>query len=90
MPTVHLIIIGKVQGVFYRATAKDVADEMQLKGWVKNTDEGNVEIIATGEEDQLQRFISWCKKGPVRAVVTEVVVTKIPEEQFEKFKIVKG
>ena len=90
MPTVHLIIIGKVQGVFYRATAKDVADEMQLKGWVKNTDEGNVEIIATGEEDQLQRFISWCKKGPARAVVTEVVVTKISEEQFEKFKIVKG
>ena len=90
MPTVHLVIKGKVQGVFYRATAKDVADEMQLKGWVRNTDEGNVEITATGSEDQLLQFINWCKKGPARALVTEVIIDKLPEEQFEKFKIVKG
>ena len=41
MPTVHLLISGKVQGVFFRATAKDVADEIGITGWVKNTDEGD-------------------------------------------------
>jgi acylphosphatase len=42
MPTVHLLVKGKVQGVFFRATAKDVADKMGVKGWVRNTEEGNV------------------------------------------------
>ena len=90
MPTVRLVIKGRVQGVFYRATAKDVADEMEIKGWVRNTEEGNVEITATASEEQLQQFITWCKKGPPRAVVTEVTIDQLADEQFEKFRIIKG
>lgn len=89
MPTVHLIIKGRVQGVFFRATAKDVADEIGVKGWVKNTEEGNVEIMATATDKQLQKFMDWCKAGPRKAIVTDVVLTKMPDENFEEFKIVR-
>ncbi len=89
MPTVHLLINGKVQGVFYRASAKEVADELQLTGWVKNTSNGDVEAMVTGSNEQLQQFIAWCKKGPARAVVSEVQVTFKAEEQFDVFKIAR-
>jgi len=89
MPTVHLIIRGKVQGVFYRATAKEVADEMELTGWVKNTIEGNVEMVVTGSSGQLQKFIQWCKMGPANAIVTDVVVNDIKEESFQSFQIIR-
>lgn len=90
MPTVHLIISGKVQGVFFRATAKDVADEIGISGWVKNTEEGDVEIKATGNHDQLQKFIEWCKVGPRRAIVTNAAVTNVDEEHFKKFDVLRG
>ena len=90
MPTVHLIISGKVQGVFFRATAKDVADEIGITGWVKNTEEGDVEIKATGNHGQLERFIEWCKLGPKRAIVTSVAITNIDEEHFKKFDVLRG
>jgi acylphosphatase len=89
MPTVHLIISGKVQGVFFRASAKDVADEIGIIGWVKNTEEGDVEIKASGSDDQLQEFIEWCKVGPRRAVVTNVQVTNVEEENFKSFEVIR-
>jgi acylphosphatase len=89
MPTVHLIIKGRVQGVFFRATAKDVADEIGLKGWVKNTEEGNVEIMTSGTDEQLQKFVDWCKVGPRKAMVTDVVSTQMPDENFDEFKVLR-
>jgi acylphosphatase len=89
MPTVHLLIKGKVQGVFYRATAKDVAEELQLTGWIKNTKEGNVEALATGSDQQLQQFINWCKQGPSKAMVTDVEITAKDEEPFNVFKVLR-
>lgn len=58
MATVHLIIRGKVQGVFYRATAKEVADKMGITGKVQNKEGGEVEIWASGTQEQLKRFIT--------------------------------
>jgi acylphosphatase len=89
MPTVHLIVKGKVQGVFFRATAKDVADEIGVTGWVKNTEEGNVEIMASGNDEQLQKFIAWCKVGPRRAIVTNVIVTNTEGENFKNFEVIR-
>ncbi len=87
MPTVHLIVKGKVQGVFYRATAKKIADEIGITGWVKNTPDDCVEIVASGSQQELQQFIEWCKKGPARAKVSEVKVAEMGEETFDEFKI---
>lgn len=89
MPAVQLLIRGKVQGVFFRASAKDVADEIGVRGWVKNTEEGDVEILASGSHDQLQKFIEWCKIGPRRAIVTNVEVTSVDEQNFKSFDVIR-
>jgi acylphosphatase len=89
MATVHLLVQGKVQGVFYRASAKKAADSNNITGWVKNTDAGDVEITASGTDEDIQQFIAWCKQGPPRANVTNVVVTKREEEKFEEFEVRK-
>ena len=87
--TVHIIVEGKVQGVFYRATTKEMADQIGVKGWVRNRENGSVEIMASGAEAQLQEFIDWCKKGPKRAEVSNVVVTGIEAETFNQFQIIR-
>ena len=90
MPTVHLLIKGKVQGVFYRKTSKEIANEKGITGWVRNTDDGDVEIIASGSEAALQDYINWCHTGPSRAVVKEVKVTSIANENFTTFEVKRG
>ena len=89
MATLHLTIKGEVQGVFYRATAKKTADELGITGWIKNTDEGDVEALATGSTQQLEKFISWCKQGPAKAKVVEVISTEQKETPFESFSIIR-
>jgi acylphosphatase len=73
MPAVHLLIKGRVQGVFYRASAKAAAERLHITGWVKNTPEGHVETLASGEEGNLRQFVEWCRKGPEQAEVSEVI-----------------
>ncbi len=87
MPVAHLIIKGKVQGVFYRASAKKQADSMGITGWVKNTDAGHVELLASGSAEDIKAYIEWCKQGPPKAVVTEVAITKKDEVKFDGFEI---
>jgi len=89
MKTIRLTIKGKVQGVFYRATAKDVADLIGVKGWVRNLPDNNVEIIATASEETLQKFINWCKQGPPKARVVDVIVEALDLEEFNGFRIIR-
>ena len=85
----RLTIKGKVQGVFFRATAKDIADELGIKGWVKNLPDRNVEITATAPVDTLQKFIDWCKQGPPKARVDEVIVEELSTAEFNGFRIIR-
>ena len=87
MKTVRLTIKGKVQGVFYRATAKDIADALGIKGWIRNLPDRNVEIKATASEESLQKFIDLCKQGPPKARVDEVIVEELDLQQFNDFRI---
>jgi acylphosphatase len=89
MPTLHIIVKGKVQGVFYRATAKEVADRCRIKGWVRNTKEGDVEIMASGSKEDLQSFVDWCRKGPNRAIVQDVFITTEDDTSFEDFLVIR-
>ena len=89
MKTIRLTIKGKVQGVFYRATAKDVADLTGVKGWVKNLPDKNVEITATASEEALQKFINWSKQGPPKARVDEVIVEELELQEFNGFRIIR-
>ncbi|HKC35642.1 MAG TPA: acylphosphatase [Chitinophagaceae bacterium] len=89
MKTIRLTIKGKVQGVFYRATAKDVADQFGIKGWVKNLPDRNVEIRATASQEFLQKLIDWCEQGPPKARVDEVIVEELSLEEFNGFRIIR-
>ncbi|MBA3673484.1 MAG: acylphosphatase [Chitinophagaceae bacterium] len=89
MPTIHLLIKGKVQGVFYRATAKKIAQKLEVTGWIKNTKDGNVEAAATGNEEHLKEFINWCKQGPDNAKVEEVIVEQNQKTLFNTFEITR-
>ena len=89
METVHLVIKGKVQGVYYRASAREKANELGIKGWIKNTPGGHVEVIAGGNKEQLEKFIEWCRRGPKYAEVTDMTVTEGEEEHFNDFSIKK-
>jgi len=75
--------------VFYRATAKDVADLIGVKGWVRNLPNNDVEITATAAEDILQKFIAWCKQGTPKARVNEVITEELSVEVFKGFKIIR-
>jgi acylphosphatase len=85
-----VIIKGQVQGVFFRSSAKDKADEYGLGGEVRNMPDGSVEVVVSGPEDQIQRLIEWCHDGPVRAEVSEVNVSDLPEREFEGFRVISG
>lgn len=69
---VHLIIHGLVQGVFYRASTRETALRLGLKGWVRNLPDGKVEAVFEGPADQLQKAIEWCREGPPGARVTKI------------------
>ena len=76
---VHLLISGKVQGVFYRYTAQKMATQLNVKGWIKNLPNGKVEAVAVGSPTAVDTFIAWCHEGPPGAVVTGVDIEPLSE-----------
>ena len=89
MQTMKIIVKGKVQGVFFRQSAKEMAERLGIKGTVKNCDDDSVEIVATGEKEQLDKFISWCRQGPPRADVTNVETQELSLQEFRNFSITR-
>ena len=69
---VHLKISGRVQGVYYRASALQEAQKLGLVGWVMNCADGSVETLAEGEKAKLDQFIAWCQRGPEGARITGI------------------
>ncbi len=65
----HVVVKGRVQGVYYRATAQREARQQGLCGWVKNRQDGAVEMIVEGEEDRVKDFLVWAQQGPATARV---------------------
>lgn len=87
MPTKKLIIKGKVQGVFYRASAKVIADQIGITGWIRNSENGEVETVIKGSDEQLRQFINWAWQGPVRSKVVDVVCVNMSDEIYSSFNI---
>ena len=74
----HLIVYGRVQGVFYRQSMIDVATPLSLRGWVRNRSDGTVEALVQGPETAVQILIAWANQGPDRAQVERVVARDRP------------
>lgn len=68
----HLVVRGRVQGVYFRASTQREARRLGLTGWVKNRADGSVEILAEGEEDAIRDLHGWAQRGPSAARVDRV------------------
>lgn len=90
MPSLHLLVKGRVQGVSYRVSAKEEADRLSITGWIRNTSQGDVEITATGSDAALKAFTAWCRRGPAYAHVTELITEPLTETPFPGFSIRRG
>jgi acylphosphatase len=75
---VHVWIEGRVQGVCFRMYACEVAQGEGLAGWVRNLRDGRVEAVAEGGREAVDRFVSWCRRGPPAALVRSVAVHEEP------------
>ncbi len=71
---VHLFVKGRVQGVFFRAAAQREARRLGVTGWVKNRNDGSIEIVAEGEEDAIKEIVGWANHGPSAARVDNLDV----------------
>lgn len=77
----HYIVEGRVQGVFFRASARGRALELSLTGWVRNRPDGRVEALACGAPDALDAFHEWLWEGPTEARVSGVEMQPAPDGQ---------
>lgn len=85
----HVIVSGRVQGVFFRLETKRMADEIGVFGWVRNLRDGTVEAVFEGDPDIVNEAVAWCRKGPAHAGVRQVDLSW-PDYtgDFTEFKII--
>jgi acylphosphatase len=89
MKHLNITVHGKVQGVFFRASTKAVADQLSIKGFVKNQADGSVYIEAEGDDFSLDSFVEWCNEGPDNAIVEKVDTTEGEVKNYRNFEVVK-
>jgi acylphosphatase len=82
-----LRITGKVQGVFYRASARAEAERLGLSGFVRNEPDGSVYAEAEGAQEALERFVEWCRRGPPHARVDGVAKSEGPARDYQGFRV---
>lgn len=90
MKHINIKVTGKVQGVFFRASTKAVADQMGVKGLVKNEKDGSVYIEAEADEITLELFIDWCHEGPEKAKVENVSIADGDLKNYRNFEVIKN
>ena len=84
----HVYVSGNVQGVFFRDSARQKAEELGLVGWVSNTSDGRVEAVFEGPTDEVRQMVDWCENGPSQADVDDVEVEyEEPEGDLESFEV---
>lgn len=83
----NIIVKGRVQGVGYRLWTKRSAEQLNIKGTVKNMPDGSVEIFASGNDKDIDRFVDWCQHGPAMASVSNVRVFETPFREYNSFSI---
>jgi acylphosphatase len=89
MPTrIHIVVEGRVQGVCFRYECRRQAARLALVGWVKNLDDGSVEIVAEGEKGAVEQLAAWSRRGPQGAFVTACRANpESPTGEFDAFEI---
>jgi len=83
----HVLISGRVQGVYYRDYTRREAEKLGVKGWVRNLPDGRVEAIFEGLDEAVEKMISWCHRGSPRAEVTKVEVAEASSHELKEILI---
>jgi acylphosphatase len=87
---VHVMISGRVQGVFFRMETLKVAQRCIVSGWVRNLPDGRVEAVFEGPPEKVDQIIDWCKKGPPMAAVADVTIEEMADVPgFTEFGILR-
>jgi acylphosphatase len=81
---VHVFVTGRVQGVFFRQATKVIAIKNNVTGWVRNLDDGRVEILIEGDDKCVDAVTEWCNCGPANSRVDNIEVND--EEHSDKFE----
>ena len=85
---VRLVVRGEVQGVYFRQSTRQMAERLNLRGWVANRDDGSVELEAEGEESAVRQLAEWAHQGPPAARVERVEVEPgEPTGEFDGFDV---
>jgi acylphosphatase len=84
---IHVVVRGRVQGVFFRKATLETAVRLGLSGWVRNRSNGTVETEAEGPEDAVEAFVAFCRRGPELARVEEVLVFHRPARGDVGFRV---
>lgn len=85
MKTQHLLIQGRVQGVWFRESMRHEAERLEVTGWVRNTPDGAVEAVVQGSDEAVDALISWAHNGPPMAQVERITLTDT-QGQFSGFE----
>ena len=85
---IHIFVTGRVQGVFFRQSTRVMAIKNNVNGWVRNLDDGRVEIVAEGENQDIDNLADWCKTGPANSRVDEFELSEENSAgEFENFEV---
>jgi len=84
--SIRIYITGTVQGIFFRAFVKENAERYNVKGFVRNLEDGRVEVFLEGDTNAVDKMIELCKKGPKHSDIKKV---EIKDERFQDFKTFK-
>lgn len=83
----RLQVTGRVQGVWYRESCREVADRLGVAGSVRNRADGSVEVLAEGPPHEVEALVAWCRSGPPAAEVTGVEVVEEEPEGLVGFRV---
>jgi acylphosphatase len=83
----RVVIGGRVQGVFFRDTARRRAEAAGVAGWIRNTPDGTVEAVFEGEPEAVEQMVEFCRRGPSGAEVSSVDVTEEEPEGLSGFEV---
>ena len=87
MKTLKIIINGTVQGVFFRKYIEEMANELNIRGFVRNLENGDLELVAEGRDENVNELLGRCNQGPPQSDVKSVKKEELKHQGFKGFKV---
>lgn len=89
MKTIRIYLSGSVQGVFFRKYLEEKANEFGVRGFVRNLDDGRVEVLVEGRDENVNAMLNICKNGTQHTKITDIQVQELKNQGFEGFKVLR-